>query len=181
MVIIRKAVREDIEQIAQVHVACWKTTYKGIFSDEYLNALNLIRSKMNWQNTFDNNPADITFVAVNDDSEIIGFCSGGSNRDKKDYPYYNGEMKAIYILQEYQKKGIGTFLVKEFSSELMNKGINNMLTWVLQSNRCKSFYEKLGGKFIGRKTYIFENKEFPGIGYGFDDLNRIKNVKIIDQ
>jgi len=38
-------------------------------------------------------------------SEIIGFSNGGEERTGR-YPNYNGEMYAIYILEEYQRKGI---------------------------------------------------------------------------
>lgn len=37
--IIRKATISDAEGIAKVHVDGWRTTYKNILSDEFLNKL----------------------------------------------------------------------------------------------------------------------------------------------
>ena len=34
---IRRAIKDDIQGIAKVHVDSWKATYKGIFADEILD------------------------------------------------------------------------------------------------------------------------------------------------
>ncbi|TKJ00794.1 GNAT family N-acetyltransferase, partial [Bacillus cereus] len=34
---IRRAIKDDIQGIAKVHVDSWKTAYKGIFADEILD------------------------------------------------------------------------------------------------------------------------------------------------
>ena len=34
---IRRAIKDDIQGIAKVHVDSWKTTYKGIVADEILD------------------------------------------------------------------------------------------------------------------------------------------------
>ncbi|MFC8561731.1 GNAT family N-acetyltransferase, partial [Peribacillus frigoritolerans] len=34
---IRKAIEEDVDGIANVHINSWKTTYKGILPDQYLS------------------------------------------------------------------------------------------------------------------------------------------------
>jgi hypothetical protein len=38
---IRQATIDDVPGIAHVHVASWKSTYKGIISDEYLSKLSV--------------------------------------------------------------------------------------------------------------------------------------------
>ena len=38
---VRHAVHNDIPKIAEIHVKSWQTTYHGIISQEYLDALNV--------------------------------------------------------------------------------------------------------------------------------------------
>ncbi len=176
---IRKAEISDIEQIAKVHIACWRTTYKGIMSEEFLGNLSIERSKKNWENTFSNLPESITLVAENEENKIVGFCCGGRNRDKENCPQFEGELMGIYILEGYQRIGIGTELTKVFIQELLTKNILNMVVWVLKDNNSKFFYEKLGGEIIAEKTYNIGGKELIGIAFGIDDFGKIlgENIK----
>ena len=52
--LIRKAEREDIENIASLYVHNHKSTYKGILSDEYINSLNIESTKEKWQKYLQN-------------------------------------------------------------------------------------------------------------------------------
>lgn len=170
--IIRKAVFSDIEQIANIHIECWRTTYKGIVPDDFLANLSVEKSKKNWSNSLKNFPDNIFLVAESESNVIIGFCSGGLNRDKEKCPQFEGELMAIYILQEFQKKGIGTDLVKEFVKELIKKNIKNMVIWILKENGSRFFYQKLGGKFIAEKTYKIGGRELVGVAYGIKDIDK---------
>jgi hypothetical protein len=46
---IRKAKEIDARGIAKVHVKTWRTTYKGIVSDQYLNNLSYHKREENWR------------------------------------------------------------------------------------------------------------------------------------
>jgi len=71
---IRKAELSDSEQIAHVHVNCWRTSYRNIVSDEFLDIrLTLERSKNNWKNTLNCYPESIFLVLENNTGEIAGF------------------------------------------------------------------------------------------------------------
>ena len=45
---IRKAVIADVKGIAKVHVDSWKTTYRDIISDEFLNKLSYESREKLW-------------------------------------------------------------------------------------------------------------------------------------
>ena len=49
---IRRAIKDDIRGIAKVHVDSWKTTYKGIFADEFLENITYDKIKQNHKNNF---------------------------------------------------------------------------------------------------------------------------------
>jgi len=73
---IRKAIEEDVDGIAIVHINSWKTTYKGILPDQYLSSMNLEAKKKNWLRNL-KMLHNATFVAENANGEIIGFAAGG--------------------------------------------------------------------------------------------------------
>ena len=48
--IIREANLDDAKGIAKVHVDSWRTTYKNIIPDEYLNNLSYEKREQLWTN-----------------------------------------------------------------------------------------------------------------------------------
>ena len=70
---IRKATIVDAEDIAKVHVDSWKTAYKGILPDEFLNRLSYEQRTMLWErNTLEQN----VYVAENAEGKVVGFSIG---------------------------------------------------------------------------------------------------------
>lgn len=51
--IIREATKQDIPAIAKVHVDTWKTTYRDIFPDEFLNNLSDQKREQDWHQVFE--------------------------------------------------------------------------------------------------------------------------------
>lgn len=49
---IRRAIEDDIQGIAKVHVDSWKTTYKGIFADEILDNIAYEKREKQWEDIF---------------------------------------------------------------------------------------------------------------------------------
>ena len=49
---IRRAIKDDIQGIAKVHVDSWKATYKGIFADEILDNIAYEKREKQWEDIF---------------------------------------------------------------------------------------------------------------------------------
>lgn len=167
---IRKAMPADSKGIAKVHVDSWRTTYKNLFPDEYLQSISYESREELWNRSI---PNGYVFVAENDKGEIIGFSSGGKERTGK-YANYEGEIYAIYILQEYQGKGIGRQLVKSLIEQLTKVGIHSMTVLVLEENPSKHFYQSLGAKEIDQLQDTIAEKEVIELVYGWKDLSIIE-------
>lgn len=166
---VRKAVLEDAEGMAKVHVDSWRTTYKDIVPDEFLNQLSY-ESRMNlWKNAI---PNGHVFVAENEEGQIVGFSSGGKERTGN-YEKYQGELYAIYLLKEYQGKGLGKMLVRSVIEDLEKLNINTMLVMVLEDNNSRLFYENLGGKKIDDIEIEIGGKKLNELVYGWDDIQNI--------
>ncbi len=107
--LIRQATREDAIHLAIVHIQSWRTTYRGILEDGYIDSLSYEEKERLWKNVLQS-PTGLknTFVAYNQDNEIIGFINGGQDREKADVKI--AEIYAFYLVEEYQRQGIGTEL-----------------------------------------------------------------------
>lgn len=167
--LIRKALPIDAKGIARVHVDSWRTTYKHIFPEDYLQSLTYESREDLWSSVI---PNGYVYVAENHDGEIVGFSSGGKERTG-DYPGYDGELYAIYILLEYQGKGIGRQLVKPLVEQLTNDGMNSMTVLVLEANPSKQFYQSLGAIEIDQLQDTVAGKEVIELVYGWRDLSII--------
>lgn len=166
---VREAKISDATGIALVHVESWRTTYKSILPKEFLMNLSYKRREQFWETSI---PEGNVFVAENDEGKIVGFASGGIERGGK-YEGYKGELTSIYILKEYQGRGIGKQLLKAVIKGIVKLGINTMLVLVLEDNNSKLFYEATGGKKIGEVEIEIAGKKLNELVYGWDNITDI--------
>jgi ribosomal protein S18 acetylase RimI-like enzyme len=166
---IREADEADALEIAKIHVDCWRTTYKNIVPDEKLDGLSYGNSEAKWKDFFTQKTDSlhkILLCSIN--GQPAGFCAGGLKRkNSKRTEGYDGEIKAIYILKQHQKKGAGKKLLESFEEIFTKNGIYSYIIWVLKENDSKNFYKKLGGKLITTKIYEIGGKKLKGLCYGF--------------
>ena len=169
-ILIRKAIKSDLNGIIRVNVETWKTAYKGVVPDKYIQAFaNRTKDKM-WRKQLMNMiEENIFLIAERNNHEIVGFVIGGLERSK--HPNYEGELMGIYILEDYQRQGIGKALIRRVVKELIKMGINNMLVWVLENNPYRAYYDTLGGKVVDKKEH--ENLKLSVVAYGYDDLKEL--------
>ena len=153
---IRAAQLSDAAEIAHVHIATWRSTYEGIVPKAYLDGLNSEKRVQQWQRMLTQvEPQNATLVAtrLRDDGlgeQVIGFVSTGPNRApnlKSD-----GELFAIYLLKEHQKKGTGKRLFEAGKNQLRQDGFTSIVLWVLADSPTVQWYEAMGGQRVGEKT-----------------------------
>lgn len=143
---IRKAEPKDAKGISAVHIDSWKTTYSGIVPQDYLDQLNYREREQQWQK---NLSASTVYLAETDDGQVIGFSTGGKERTGN-YGAAVGEVYAIYILEQYQRRGVGRKLLEPILDHLHQQGIDEMIVLALEENPACGFYQNLGGKAIKR-------------------------------
>ncbi len=173
---IRAAVPEDAASMARVHVDSWRSTYAGIVPAEYLAGLSYPNRESLWKELLTTDrPGASYFVAEAEDGDIVGFASAGPERESDGT--YRGELYAIYILEEYQRMGLGRRLFSCVTRRLLPDGFNSMLLWVLEDNRpaCR-FYESLGGERVARKTITIGGADLVEVSYGWRDISDLVNL-----
>lgn len=167
MVIVRAATIDDTPAIARVNADTWRTAYRNIIPAYFLANLSYEVRESNWREILLNadNTGDFACVAENDLGEIVGFAAGCPERTGK-YDY-RGELSAIYILEAYQRQGIGRQLVREIAAKLAESGFNSMLLWVLADNSACKFYEALGGEKVDERETVRAGVLLKEIAYGW--------------
>ena len=142
---IREAKLSDAAGIAKVHVDSWRTTYKGIIPDEYLNNLSCAQRAELWDKNI-SKPDSYVIVAENDDGEIIGFADAWKRDNNKEDKAI--DLTSIYLLEDYQGKGVGKQLLKALFDYFKNAGYETVYVEVLEDNKTKFFYEYYGAEFL---------------------------------
>ena len=121
----------DASGIARVHVDTWRTTYRGLVSDECLDKLSYDRSEQTVRRRIGEPGArSFTYVAEDEAGEIVGFAIGGPNRERE--TAHEGELWAIYVAEAHQREGIGGALVRAVAQRLVQTGARAMVVWVLR-------------------------------------------------
>jgi ribosomal protein S18 acetylase RimI-like enzyme len=168
-VIVRAAKIDDSFAIARVNVEVWRTAYRNIIPADFLANLSYEARESNWREILLNSDITREFacVAQNESSEIVGFAAGCPERTGK-YDY-RGELSAIYILEAYQRQGIGRELVRWVAAKLAELNLNSMLLWVLADNYACKFYEALDGKKVGERETVRAGVLLKEIAYGWQD------------
>lgn len=169
---IREARPQDVPAIARVHVDSWRTTYGGIVASEFLASLSYEESERMWRKGLASSPRPVSlYLAETPDGAVVGFAAAGPERDGD--TTYQGEIYAIYLLQNYQRQGIGRELFRAGARELERRGLTPFLLWVLKANPARHFYQALGGQFLREKEIQIGNERLMEVAYGWADPRTI--------
>jgi GNAT superfamily N-acetyltransferase len=164
--IIRRAIVDDSQAIAELHVAAWNAAYLGILPEAILAGQSVDARCERWRTILSGErPAEFTLAAEADGS-IVGFASGGPERTGA--TGFAGELYALYLLPEMKRRGIGGALLSRTAQELLQRGFDSMLAWVLTENSSRRFYVRQGGKLVIQDATAIAGQTFPRVGYGWD-------------
>jgi len=163
----RKADVEDALAVAKVHVESWRKSFAGIVPQEFLDNLTVEKREPAFRQRFGDENYKM-FVAETAKDGIVGFADFGVARES-DFAF-EAELYAIYLLREFQGKGIGEHLFKFCQKEMIADGFDSMYLIALEVSPYKSFYEKMGGKIVGRGNHFLLLVEYKTVIYGWKNL-----------
>ncbi|MFJ8099634.1 GNAT family N-acetyltransferase [Lysinibacillus sp. NPDC096212] len=169
---IRKANIKDAQGIGKVHVDSWRTTYKGILPDDFLNNLSYEQRTELWKRNI-SDATNYVLVAENEQGEIIGFATGGT-RKTNSVPNAT-DLTSIYLLEEYQGMGIGKQLLKEVFAYFKQKGYEKVFVEVLAENKTRDFYEYYGAQYVNNVEIKIGGKIVEELIYVWNDIDGVTN------
>jgi GNAT superfamily N-acetyltransferase len=166
---IRHAIPDDAATLGHIHVATWRTTYTGLMPQHILDGLSEETSTARWSARL----ADglTTALVAEVAGQVVGFAHGAAERTG-DYPPYDAEIYSLYILKEFQGRGLGRQLVVALARELAPR-FNGLLIWVIKGNPAQRFYEALGGTLIAEKSFELQGATLEERGYGWTGWERL--------
>jgi len=128
---------DNLRDISRIYARSWKSAYRGIVPQEYLDALPEDR----WAPLMEKEKRQLLLAA--DGDTLIGASTWGPARDGA-YADWS-EIVSIYLLPEYFRQGVGTALFRAAEAELVARGHDRIYLWVLEDNMpARRFYEKTG-------------------------------------
>ena len=162
--LIRKAVSSDAPITAAINVNSWKSTYKGIVSQSFLNSLE-IESRIDPAiKRIERNDMDCLIAVDVDKKRVVGFANYGPCREKNIDA--DAELYSIYIEDDYHGYGIGKSLfLKGFEATKKRQYKKMMVSVFSQNNNARVFYERMGGELAGVDQVILEEVSYPTATY----------------
>ena len=142
---VRLAVLDDARRLSEVKIACWNTTYRGIYPDDKLDNYDVDKNTEKFKNVILNEDIDLYVVIVKD--EIVGYMSCGV--PFRSYEDYEQEIGLLYLLEEYRGLGIGKDLFQLAYELIKNKGYDRFFVSCNKYNiSAINFYLAMGGRIV---------------------------------
>jgi len=170
MTTIRRATLDDVQAIAECHVASWRDSYRPQISEEILANLSIAAYVAKW--TYRIGEKDRHVLAAEcGPAGIVGLLYGG--RERTGHADFRGEIYAMYVLTDFRRQGIGRKLFQDFVGILLSGRIGSLIVWAFEENPCREAYAAWGGELVGRETIMVGEQELVEVGYGWRDLRTI--------
>lgn len=152
---IREVTAADLPALARLHVATWNATYAPMGSK---GPDAKVRERQ-WREAFANNDPDwFCFVVERADGELVGFAQA----NRSDNPEFEGELRRIHLLRDYQRIGLGRRLVGRVARRFLSRGITSMWLFGDARNPSSGAWKALGAE---------KCDDDPGSGnYGWRDI-----------
>lgn len=135
----RIATLADVDQLASIHVQCWRETYVGLLPDAEIAIRDLAYRQTLWSKMIAAGNSHISLI------EGVGFAQVGPQRDDALSKIYPRELYALYVLQDAHGTGAAQSLLRH----VLSQGQGSFSVLVLKGNdRATAFYRKSGGEFL---------------------------------
>ena len=157
-VVTKHANRDKIYEIAAFLDSCWKSEYRGIVADDYLDSMSSDERHKALLKRFDKNASD--FLIMTKDDSLIGAAVFGKSFIEGFES--GGEISAIYLHKDYIGKGYGHKLFTEIERILTEKCYPYFILDVLKNNtRAFEFYAKHGYEKVAERSFKMGEQDYP--------------------
>jgi GNAT superfamily N-acetyltransferase len=135
---LRPAEPDDAMAVARLHVRSWQVAYRTLLPDDFLNRLRP-EDRAKRYDFATQDPLKPRTIVATEAGLIRGFATTSPSRDE-DLPEH-GELCGFYVDPDHWGKGIGVALITAARANLLARGYQKALLWVLTGNaRAERFY-----------------------------------------
>lgn len=137
---IRPATAADSAAIAELHQRSWRSAYRGLLPDSYLDGRAGTELAARWSRTFaKDEPRRVIVVAMAPDG-IVGFVAAWPSTARM------ALIDNLHVAPGQRGGGIGRRLMGRAAAELRRLGFEAAFLEVIEGNHgARGFYRRLGG------------------------------------
>ena len=169
---IRPATGDDARAIATVRIDTWRTAYRGLVPDAYLDAMDVEQSVALWERVLGAQASAASVFVADDDGEVVGFAAANALPEPRHG--LDAELSAVYVRRAFQHAGIGRRLVDAVARAQRAHGAAGLIVWVIAGNKpARAFYEALGGRLIVEQPFEWDGVPLAEAGYAFADIDEL--------
>jgi GNAT superfamily N-acetyltransferase len=169
---IRPATPQDSRGIASVRIDAWRSTYRGLIPDTYLDGMQLEQSTALWDRVLTAGANTTSVFVAQNDGDVVGFAAGNMLQE----PRFDldAELTAAYVRREFQHAGVGRRLVAAVAGAQRAHGAHGLIVWVIAGNKgARAFYEQLGATLLVEQPFEWDGMPLVEAGYGFADIDAL--------
>ena len=139
---IRLATISDCLELSKLKHDVWNETYRGIYSDEKIDNFDYEKNKDKFVNMVKD--PNVKLYVVLDDDRLIGYVEAGI--PYRPYKDYKQEIGLLYLLKEYQGRGIGKKMFSVAYDTIKENGYDEFFVCCNKYNeKAQEFYKHMGG------------------------------------
>jgi GNAT superfamily N-acetyltransferase len=142
--IFRRAQPGDASAIARLHALSWRTTYRGILRDEFLDG-PLLENRLNlWGGRLKDATAETQLILVGEQAgDIQAFACAFLDAD----PDWGTLLDNLHVAPKLKGGGLGRRLMSQVAEWVLRQESSRKLhLWAYADNvAARHFYERLGG------------------------------------
>jgi ribosomal protein S18 acetylase RimI-like enzyme len=161
--VMREATMADLRPLAELHVRTFNETHVGPFG----SGPSYATREWQWREKLaETDATSFVLVLETGAKHLVGFIWCHPTHEN---PKWMARLNKIYLLREYQRRGLGKRLVAAAVDRLLANGLTSMALFTEPDNEpACNFYEQLSGE-----RQLDERGAFGGM-YGWPDLHKLK-------
>src|SRR5712675_132332 len=143
MLTLREGTGHDAAAIARLHAESWRSAYRGMLSDEYLDHRVHHERAALWQQRFSEQAEKPFFVILAEtETELAGFACAFPD----EHPTYGAYLDNLHVVPQRTGQGIGRRLLSAVAERLLtDERRGGLYLWVIEQNaRARQFYARAG-------------------------------------
>ncbi|WP_457417780.1 N-acetyltransferase family protein [Roseateles sp. P5_E7] len=136
----------DADAIADLHATSWRSAYRGLLSDDFLDNGVIADRQAVWRERLLGPATAPAFGVVAEDAtgQMIGFAYVLLHHD----PVWGTLVDNLHVHPEHKGGGIGRRLLQAVATRLGAEHTQPLFLWVLDGNEpAKRFYARMGAEF----------------------------------
>jgi ribosomal protein S18 acetylase RimI-like enzyme len=167
LTIIRQAGPDDAAAVAAIHCESWRSAYRGILPDVYLDQEAPAERLRYWRAKLAAaKEGGFVLLAVNG-GDPVGFVAVSRPGE----PGYDADIDSLHVSPDVRGGGVGRRLLGAAAQRLLTEGAGSACLRVYDANEAAArFYRRLGGMADATGIDPFAGADMPDTRYGWRDL-----------